>query len=241
MRLLPTALSLALMMAATPGTSWAQSLAPVPIAADATVLSISASAQASATPDVALISAGGVTQHADSNTALRNNAEQMQRVMSALKAAAIAERDIQTSGISLSPQYLYAENQPPQIQGYQASNTLNIKVRNLARLGQVLDALAAQGANQINGPSFAIDQPEPLYQQARLDALRQARTQADTYASALGLKVRRVISLSEGNHNPAPMPVMAMRSAAKAEMDTPIAAGQSSVQVQLDVVYELGN
>ena len=241
MRLLPTALSLALMMAATPVTSWAQSLAPVPIAADATVLSISASAQASATPDVALISAGVVTQHADSNTALRNNAEQMQRVMSALKAAAIAERDIQTSGISLSPQYLYAENQPPQIQGYQASNTLNIKVRNLARLGQVLDALAAQGANQINGPSFAIDQPEPLYHQARLDALRQARAQADTYASALGLRVRRVISLSEGNHNPAPMPVMAMRSAAKAEMDTPIAAGQSSVQVQLDVVYELGN
>ena len=241
MRLLPTALSLALMMAATPVTSWAQSLAPVPIAADATVLSISASAQASATPDVALISAGVVTQHADSNTALRNNAEQMQRVMSALKAAAIADRDIQTSGISLSPQYLYAENQPPQIQGYQASNTLNIKVRNLARLGQVLDALAAQGANQINGPSFAIDQPEPLYQQARLDALRQARTQADTYASALGLKVRRVISLSEGNHTQAPMPLMAMRSAAKAEMDTPIAAGQSSVQVQLDVVYELGN
>lgn len=241
MRLLPTALSLALMMAAAPGTSWAQSLAPVPIAADATVLSISASAQASATPDVALISAGVVTQHADSNTALRSNAEQMQRVMSALKAAAIAERDIQTSGISLSPQYLYAENQPPQIQGYQASNTLNIKVRNLARLGQVLDALAAQGANQINGPSFAIDQPEPLYQQARLDALRQARTQADTYASALGLKVRRVISLSEGSHTPAPMPLMAMRSAAKAEMDTPIAAGQSSVQVQLDVVYELGN
>ena len=114
-------------------------------------------------------------------------------------------------------------------------------MRNLARLGQVLDALAAQGANQINGPSFAIDQPEPLYQQARLDALRQARTQADTYASALGLKVRRVISLSEGSHTPAPMPLMAMRSAAKAEMDTPIAAGQSSVQVQLDVIYELGN
>ena len=240
MRLLPITLSLAL-LAAAPATSWAQSLAPVPIAADASVLTINTSAQASATPDIALISAGVVVQDADSAVAMRNNASQMQKVMAALKAAGIAERDIQTSGISLQPQYTYAENQPPRLHGYQASNSVNIKVRELGRLGRVLDALAAQGANQINGPSFAIDQPEPLYQQARLEALAKARSQAESYANALGLKVRRVVSLSENSHaGMPPMPMMAMRSAAKAEMDTPIAAGQSSVEVRLDVVFELG-
>ncbi|MGN0858918.1 MAG: SIMPL domain-containing protein [Stenotrophomonas sp.] len=240
MRLLPSSLCLGLLLALPTASTFAQSLAPVPVAADATVLTINASAQASAVPDVAMINAGVLTQDKDSNLAMRRNAEQMQQVMAALKAAGIAERDIQTSGISLNPQYHYAENQPPQLQGYQASNGVNIKVRELGGLGRVLDALAAQGANQINGPSFAIDQPEPLYQQARLEALRKARQQADTYARELGLKVRRVISLQESGGGGMPVPMMAMRNAAKMEMDTPVAAGQSSIQVQLDVVFELG-
>jgi Uncharacterized conserved protein len=206
---------------------------------DATLLSVSAQAEASRAPDIATVSAGVVTQAADGNTAMRQNAEQMNRVLAAIRAAGVADRDVQTSGINLHPQYRYEENQPPRITGYQASNTVNVKLRDVAKMGKVLDALVASGANQINGPSFGIDNAEPLYDQARVEALRRARDRADTYAKALDLRVRRIVSISEGGAAmPVPMPRMA---AMKAEAyDTPVAAGESSVSVNLDVVFELG-
>jgi uncharacterized protein YggE len=209
-------------------------------AADATLLSISTQAQASQAPDVATLSAGVVTQAADGNAAMRQNAEQMTRVLAALKAAGVADKDVQTSGINLHPQYHYQDNQAPKITGYQASNTVSVKLREVARLGRVLDALVASGANQINGPDFGIDQPEPLYDQARLKALKLARERAQTYASALDLRVRRIVSINEGGGAmPSPMPRMAMMKA-EAFDSTPVAAGESSVSVNLDVVFELG-
>ena len=227
----------------SPMTAAAQSASTTPAAipADATLLSVSAQAEARRAPDVATVSAGVVTQAVDGNTAMRQNAEQMARVMAAIQAAGIAERDIQTSGISLNPQYRYAENQAPSITGYQASNTVNLKVRDITRLGKVLDSLAAQGANQINGPSFQIDQPEPVYDEARLAALKKAKDRAETYAKALDLKVRRIISISEGGGGGfRPVPMMAMSARGKAEMDTAVSPGETEVSVSLDVVFELG-
>lgn len=213
---------------------------PAPLPADATLLQVQAQADARRAPDIATVSAGVVTQAADGNAAMRQNAEQMTRVLAALKAAGVADKDVQTSGINLQPQYRYAENQPPAITGYQASNTVNVKLRDVAKLGKVLDALVASGANQINGPSFAIDNPEPLYDQARIDALKLAQARAETYAKALGLRVRRIVSIGEGGGGmPSPMPRMAMMKA-EAFDSTPVAAGESSVSVQLDVVFELG-
>ena len=222
-------------------TAHAQSLASIGALTDGTLLNVSAQAEARRVPDVATISAGVVTQAVDGNTAMRQNAEQMARVMAAIQAAGIAERDIQTSGISLNPQYRYAENQAPSITGYQASNTVNLKVRDITRLGKVLDSLAAQGANQINGPSFQIDQPEPVYDEARLAALKKAKDRAETYARALGLNVRRIVSISEaGGGGFRPMPMMAMSARGKAEMDTAVSPGETEVSVSLDVVFELG-
>ena len=216
----------------------AQDTASVP--RDGTLLSVQAQAEARRAPDIATLSAGVVTQAADGNSAMRQNAEQMNRVMSALKAAGVPARDIQTSGVNLHPQYRYAENQPPAITGYQATNTVSVKLRDVARMGQVLDALVASGANQINGPTFGIDDPEPLYAQARLDALKLARERAETYASALDLRVRRIVSISEGGGAiPSPMPRMAMMKA-EAFDRTPVVPGESSVSVSLDVVFELG-
>ena len=214
--------------------------ATAPLPADATLLSVSAQAQASRAPDIATVSAGVVTQAADGNGAMRQNAELMNKVLAALKAAGVAEKDVQTSGIHLQPQYRYAENQPPAITGYQASNTVNVKLRDVSKMGKVLDALVASGSNQINGPSFGIDEPEPLYDQARLDALKLAQARAETYAKALGLRVRRIVSIGEGGGAvPMPMPRMAMMKADAFE-STPVAAGESSVSVSLDVVFELG-
>ncbi len=239
--LAPLLLSLSLALGASM-TANAQTV-PAVVASDATLLNISAQADAKRVPDVATLSAGVVTQAVDGNTAMRENAVQMDKVMAAIKAAGIAEPDIQTSGINLSPQYRYADNEAPRITGYQANNTVSLKVRDITKLGKVLDSLAAQGANQINGPSFEIDQPEPVYDEARLAALKKAQARAETYAKSLGLRVRRIVSISEGNQGgfrPMPMMAMAAGRSAKAEMDTAVSPGESSVSVSLDVVFELG-
>ena len=237
----PLLLALSLALGATTMTAHAQTLASVGALSDGTLLNVSAQAEARRVPDVATISAGVVTQAADGNTAMRQNAEQMAKVMAAIKAAGIADKDIQTSGISLNPQYRYVENEAPSITGYQATNTVSLKVRDITKLGKVLDSLATQGANQINGPSFQIDQPEPVYDEARLAALKKAKDRAETYAKALDLKVRRIISISEGGGGGfRPVPMMAMSARGKAEMDTAVSPGETEVSVSLDVVFELG-
>ena len=209
---------------------------------DGTLLSVSASADAKRVPDVANISTGVVTQAIDANAAMRANAVQMDKVMAAIRAAGIAERDIQTSGINLNPQYNYKDNAPPTITGYQASNTVSVKVRDLSKLGKVLDTLVAQGANQVNGPSFEVDKPDEAYDEARVGALKKAQSRATTYADALGLKVRRIVSISEGGSSmPRPMPMMRMMSAdAGMAKETSVAPGETTLSVSLEVVFELG-
>ena len=230
-----------LLLAGAAAAQTAPIAAPM-ISSDGTLLSVSAQAEARQVPDVATLSTGVVTQASDANAAMRANAMQMDKVMAAIKAAGIADRDIRTSGISLNPQYKYVENHSPAITGYQASNTVDIKVRDISRLGKVLDALVASGANQVNGPSFEIDQPEPVYDQARRDALEKAQARAQMYAKALGLKVRRIISIDEGGgyRPPMPMPMMAM-ARAKTESDTAVAPGETTLSANLNVVFELGH
>lgn len=218
----------------------AQSPAQPALVADGTLLSVSARGEASRVPDVASLSTGVVTQAADANAALRANSAQMAKVVAAIRAAGIAERDIQTSGISVHPQYRHSENQPPAITGYQASNTVSLKVRDIARLGEVLDALVASGANQVNGPSFEIDQPEAVYDEARREALELAQARAAMYAQALGLRVRRIVSVSEGAGFQPPMPMM-KSMAMDARMEAaPVSPGETTLSASLDVVFELG-
>ena len=202
---------------------------------------VPATAESRRVPDVATISTGVVTQAADANAAMRANAVQMDKVMAAIRAAGIAERDIQTSGINLNPNYKYVENAPPAIVGYQASNTVNVKVRDLSKLGKVLDTFVEQGANQINGPSFEVDKPDEAYDEARIAAIKKAQARAQTYAKALGLNVRRIVSISEGGASvPRPMPML-RAMAADAEMkSTSVSPGESTLSVAVEVVFELG-
>ena len=240
----PLLLAAALALGTTMTIACAQTAVPgYAIPTDGTLLSVSAQADATRVPDVATISAGVVTQAADANAAMRANADQMAKVMAAIKAAGIAERDIQTAGISVHPQYRYAENQPPAITGYQASNTVNLKVRDIGDLGGVLDALVASGANQVNGPSFEIDKPEAVYDEARLAALEKAKARAETYAKAMGMRVRRVVSISEGGGFQPPMPMMRMAAmdASAGRAETSVSPGETKLSVNLDVVFELGN
>lgn len=227
-----------LLLAAVP--AFAQMTQPT-VGVNGTLLNVSSNAEATRIPDVARISAGVVTQAVDSNSALRANAQQMDKVMAAVKKSGIAERDVQTSGVNLNPQYKYEDNKAPQIVGYQASNTVNIKVRDISKLGQVLDTLAAQGANQINGPMFSIDQPEPVYDQARMDALKKAQVRAETYAKALNLRVVRIVSIDETNNGGfQPMAVLSAAPRAAKEFNSPISPGETTLSVTLNVVFELG-
>ena len=215
--------------------------APVAVS-DGTLLSVSAQAEAKRVPDVAGISAGVVTQATDANAAMRTNADQMDKVMAAIRAAGIAERDIQTSGISVNPRYNYRDNQAPTINGYEASNTVNVKVRDIGKLGKVLDALVASGANQVNGPHFEIDQPDAVYDEARQAALAKAQARAQLYAKALDLRVRRIVSISEGGgfRQPAPMMRAMAMDASFAGKETAVSPGETTLSVNLDVVFELG-
>lgn len=241
----PLLLAAALALGTHAMAASAQNASPqpaAPVSANGTLLSVSAQAEAKRVPDVATLSAGVVTQAADANAALRANATQMEKVMAAVRAAGIAERDVQTAGVNVNPQYRYAENQPPAITGYQASNAVNLKVRDVGKLGKVLDALVASGANQVNGPSFEIDEPEAVYDEARKAALAKAQARAQMYAGTLGKRVRRIVSISEGAgfRPPVPMPMMAM-ARGKAEADTAISPGETTLSANLDVVFELGD
>ena len=213
---------------------------PATLPADATQLQVSAHGESHRTPDVALISAGVVTENIDAKTAMRANAQRMTAVVAALKQAGVADRDIQTSNISLEPQYKYIANQRPTITGYQVSNTVNVRLRDIGKTGDVLDALVKQGANQINGPTFSVDKPDASMDEARVDAIKQAQARADLYANATGLKVRRIVSISESGEMTAPPRPMMMGLMKAAAPSAPIAAGESTLAMDLNVVFELG-
>lgn len=241
-RRLPVLAFAALLGLGMAGTAAAQATAPVPILpGDGTLLSVSAQAEATRVPDIATVSAGVVTQATQADAAMRANAEQMERVMAAIRAAGIAARDVQTAGVSVHPQYRYHEGETPTITGYQATNTVNITVRDIGDLGDVLDALVASGANQVHGPSFDVDDKDAAYDEARRAALAKARARAEMYAAALGMRVRRIASISEGGGFSPPRPMMmAMDAAESGRATTPISPGETTLSVHLDVVFELG-
>lgn len=205
-----------------------------------TRLDITARGDVRRIPDVAVISAGVTTNAADAASAMQDNANRMSRVLAALKKAGVASRDVSTSSINLSPQYRYVENQAPVIVGYQASNQVTVRFRDIAKSGTILDALVKEGSNQINGPMLTIDKPEAAQDEARMAAIKAARARASLYATALGMKVVRVVSISESEgYSGGPVPVMAMRSMDAAAEKTEIMPGEQSVTVNVSVVFEL--
>jgi len=216
----------------------AQIAAPV-LAIGGMRLDVAATGEVTRVPDLVRINAGVVTQAAGASEAIRLNAARMERVRAALRRAGIADRDIQTSSISLQPDYRYAENQPPQLTGYRASNEVNIRFRDIANSGAIIDALVAEGSNQINGPMLEIERPAAALDEARTRALTIARERAELYARALGMRVKRILAVSEPGAAPiAPMPMMRLQ-ANDAAAATQISPGEQSLSVTLNVTFEL--
>jgi len=207
----------------------------------ATTFNLSAFGETKVVPDLATISLGVQTDAPTAALALSNNAVQMNKVIAALKKAGIAERDIQTSGLNVNPQYVYEQNQPPKLNGYQASNQVTIQVRDLSRLGQTVDATVNAGATTVGGISFGLQNPQAAEDAARLEAVKAVQAKADLYARATGYKVVRLVSLGEGGgYSPVPPP-MPMYAMAKREMadSSPVSAGELKVRIDVSAVYEL--
>ena len=190
-------------------------------------------------PDVAMISVGVQVEAKTAADAMSQQATQMNGVFAAVKAAGIADRDMQTGNLSLNPVYEYPNNARPRLTGYQAANSITIKVRDLKNLGKTLDAVVKGGGNTINGISFSVDKPEQFQNDARVEAIKDAAAKAELYAKAVGYKVARIVTISEYDYSPQPpMPVM-MRMQDMAAEATPIAAGEVALMQTVNVVFEL--
>jgi uncharacterized protein len=226
--------------AAAPTAVAAQAVqAPMPGIAG-TRLEVSATGEATRVPDLAIISAGVVTRQTTATAAIQENAERMERVLSALKRVGIEERDVQTSSINLNPEYRYQDNRSPELVGYSASNQVSIRFHDIRNTGKILDALVAEGANQINGPTLTIDKPEAALDEARLKALANGRARADVYARALGRRVARIVSISEsGGSYPVAPPMPMMMEARNQAADSKILPGEQKLHVTLSIVFDL--
>lgn len=165
---------------------------------------------------------------------------QMTAVIDALQGAGIAEKDIQTVNYSVNILQNYDQNgNPATIEGFQVSNQVNVTVRDLDKLGSILDTVVGQGANAIYGINFYVNDPSAASSQARKLAVEDARKKADELAAAAGMKVGRVISISE-SYASSPMPVAYNRAeAADSAAAVPIQAGSTTISVDVQVTYEL--
>lgn len=244
-RLLPAlALSLAGSLAGVAALPAAAQVA-LPMATvvpDGTVLDVAATGRVSRTPDLATITAGVVTQAPVAAAALADNAKAMDAVVKALKAAGTAARDLTTSNVSLAPQYRYQDGKPPVVTGYQATNSVAIRFRDIARSGAVLDALVRAGANQIDGPNLSLSDPEAALDEARTQAISKARARAELYAKPAGLSVARIVAIDEagdsGGDRPRPMPMLA-RAAMAPQAETVVLPGETDVTATVNVRFLL--
>ena len=206
----------------------------------ATTFNLSAYGETRIAPDMATINLGVQNDAPTAAEALKANGARMNQVLAALKKAGVAERDIQTSNLNLNAQYVYEQNQPPKLTGYQASNQVTITVRDLSKLGAAVDATVGAGANTVNGISFGLANPQAAEDAARLEAVKALQAKAELYGRATGYKAVRLVNLSEGGgYSPAPPP-MPMYAMAKREMSdaTSIAAGELRVRIDVSAVFE---
>lgn len=235
--------SLSLAMFLTVGSIASPTLAAdVQIVAQNPVIELSVSEQIRSVPDTASFSTGVQTKAATATQALRDNSRKAKVLVDKLKSLGIAEKDIQTTGISLNADYRYDRpSQENRFVGYQASNQVQAVVRDIGKLGMILDAMVSGGgATNLNGPYFSIDDDSDVKKLARERALANAKLQAMSYARTEGYSGVRILSISEGLRNISQEPMPMVRSmAAESSVNVPIAPGQVGTTISLDVTYEM--
>jgi uncharacterized protein len=216
--------------------------AEIHIEAKNPVVELSVSEMVESAPDMATFSTGVESSAPTATAALRANSAAVARVINQLKSLGIAERDIQTSGINLNPEYEYVQaTQRNRFKGYRVSNQVSVKMRDIDQLGKVLDQIVTSGATNINGPYFSIDDDSAVKRTARAAALANGKAQAESYARAAGYSGVRLLSVSEGIAG-RPMPYPMMRQVAMveaADASVPVQPGQVGTSVVLNLQYEM--
>ncbi len=233
---------LALMAAsATTLPSAAIAAAEVDLKATGPVVELSVFESVSVAPDIATIGAGVTTDGPTATEALRQNSAQMQMLVMRIKALGVTENDIQTTGISLSPRYDYDQaSQRPVFRDYQAVNRVNVILRKIGDAGQVLDALVEAGANDLSGPSFALENDDAAKDAARERAVERAQTRAKSYAAMLGYDDARVLAIAEAIEGSGPIPEMAMmKVSSDGAVAPPVQPGMVSTGISITITYEL--
>lgn len=211
----------------------------VTIAANNPVIDLTVSETVETKPDIATFSTGVQTMAPTASEAVRLNNVQMASVVSRLKKLGIADKDMQTTQISLGQQFDYNNGQQV-FKGFQASNTVNAKLRDLKKLGAFLDALAVDGATNFNGPTFGIDDDSKFKEAAREKVWATAMARAKSMARKAGYTDVRVLRVEEGDNQGGgyPMPMM-VRAMDASEKSTPIAPGELSVGSTLSFTFEM--
>lgn len=203
-------------------------------------ITVSATGEVSQAPDRASVSAGVVTQAKTADAAMAANATKMSAAFDQLRAAGLEEKDIRTSQMSLNPRFSYQNRQSPKIDGYEVRNTVSATTDDLEKVGPMLDALVKAGVNNINGVSFSISEPEAAKTVARDKAIKAAKAKAEAMASAAGVTLGNLTSISENSRGSfAPQPVAYARL--ESQSATPIAAGEQNLSVTVNLTYEIKN
>lgn len=196
-------------------------------------------------PDMAIVSLGVMREAPGAAEAMTANNTEMAAVIAAMREAGIAPRDIQTSGLQITPRYDYT-NQPDgrqesRLVAYQVQNGVTIRVRDLAKLGEIIDRSVKLGANQGGGISFTNDDTGATMTEARRKAVEDARAKAETLAAAAGVSLGQVVEISEQVHQPGPVFAKTMRmEAAPAADSVPVEAGENTYRVLVNVTYSIG-
>jgi uncharacterized protein YggE len=208
------------------------------------VIVVSGQGDASVAPDLAIVTLSVAETAKTAREALDINNASMASVMKALKDQGIADRDLQTSSLSIQPQYSYPQNEDgtpklPILNGYTVTNGLTVRVRDLAKLGAIIDQSVTSGVNQGGDVRFTNDNPEKALEEARAKAVKNAATKAKTLADAAGVKLGRVVEISESAGGVDPQPMMRLQMAKEAADAVPIAAGENTYTVNVSVSFAI--
>ena len=205
-------------------------------------ISVSGTGRVSVVPDLADLRLGVTITAKTVEAARAANAKAMAGVLGTLKALGVAERDIQTTNLSLSPAYDYSTNaNPPRLTGYTLTNTVATTIRDIATVGRAIDGALESGATSLDSVSFRLEDPTPAEQEARAQAVADARSKADTLAAAAGVAITGVAAIAESG---APVPFPAFRGEmakmALADTSTPVETGTNEISISVAVTYLIG-
>lgn len=203
-------------------------------------LRVNGSGQVFISPDIAYISIGVHTEGEDAAEVVAENNEQAAEVVAALQDAGVADRDIQTTNFSIYPRQEYDDQGNLQGITYAVDNSVNVTVRDLETIGDLLDAAVQAGANSVNGISFDVSDKVSALSEARQAAVENARAQAEELADAAGVELGAIQSIS--SYGGFPMPVELARGGgafAEDAASVPISPGQTSLTVDVEIVFEI--